>query len=333
MRKPWQQPSASISTPPTQRSASYVRDRLKTILNDIFKRENFHVECRPASDPECKTARKTEALTAYVPAGNPNALVFCGSFFDRSEDDRASTIIHEFGHAQLGLTAKQSIIDRAYQWDKYYQYLTTAEALTNADSYPMFVREVATGSDPAKGIISDSETDCPKDWDSLIFDAITKARQWNHWAAKLRGGAPDEFAKGFKKLDGELSSNVGFKCKPHGGGRCDKDTDFFWYALGDLRICPRWRQISTPDERAIFDAGGVVWIQSGRGWRRQAGQDGQTSANASHPRPPFDRRCSQREVIDGSWTPPHNAYLLTCFGTSDWSFACVHSESACLSPW
>ncbi len=230
---------------------SYVRDRLKTILNDIFKRENFHVECRPASDPDCKTARKTEALTAYVPAGNPNALVFCGTFFDRSEDDRASTIIHEFGHAQLGLSAKQSIIDRAYQGDKYYAYLSTAEALTNADSYPMFVREVATGSDPARGIIADSETDCPKGWDSMIFDAITKARMWNHWAAKLRGGAPDEFAKGFKKLDGELSSNVGFKCKVHGGGRCDKDTDFFWYALGDLRICPRWSQLPSPDERAI----------------------------------------------------------------------------------
>ncbi len=230
---------------------TYVRDRLKTILDDIFHRENFHVECRPADDPGCKTARKTEALTAYVPAGNPNALVFCGSFFDRGEEDRASTIIHEFGHAQLHLTAKQDIIDRAYQWDAYYPYLTTAEALTNADSYPMFVREAAAGTAPTKGVISDDETNCPADWNSLIVDAMTKARMWNHRAAKVRGGAPGEFPEAFKKLDAELASNVGFKCKPHGGGRCDKDTDFFWYALGDLRVCARWTQVASPDERAV----------------------------------------------------------------------------------
>lgn len=157
---------------------------------------------------------------------------------------------HEFGHAQLHLTAKQSIVDRGYQWDAYYPYLTTGEALTNAESYAMFAREVATGASPAPGPIADDVgKSCPKDWAPLITDAMAKARAWNHRAA-INTGAKHEFSTPYKKMDTILQSEIGFKCVLDGGGRCPK-ASVYWYFAGDLRICPSWKQVGSADERAI----------------------------------------------------------------------------------
>jgi hypothetical protein len=228
----------------------YVRDRLETIQNDIFGRRNFRVNCPPASDPACGTRRGSEEYAAVVPEGNPNEINLCRPFFERKVEDRASTIIHEFGHTQLGLSAQQQIVDRGYQWDAYYAYLTTGQALTNAESYAMFAREVATGFSPAHGFISDSLRECPNEWIPIISDAITKARMWNHQAA-LHTPARHEFSRAYKTLDTELKSDFSFKCIPDGGGRCGDHNVAYWYAAGDLRICPSLIGLTSPDQRAL----------------------------------------------------------------------------------
>ena len=229
---------------------TYVRDRLQTIQSDLFGRRNFRVNCPPASDRQCGTKHGSEEFVAVVPSDNPNEINLCQQFFERGVDDCASTIIHEFGHTQLGLTEKQSIVDRGYKWDKYYPYLTTGETLINAESYAMLAREIATGSSPAPAAISDDiGKSCPKDWVPLITDAMMKARAWNHRAA-ISTPAGHEFSLVYKKLDGTITSEIGFKCILDGGGRCPT-SDLYWYFAGDLRVCPSWRQISSPDERAI----------------------------------------------------------------------------------
>jgi hypothetical protein len=228
----------------------YVGDRLKTIQNDIFGRRNFRVNCPPASDPACGTRKGSEEFVAVVPEGNPNEINFCAPFFERKEEDRASTIIHEFGHTQLGLSARQQIVDRGYQWDAYYTYLTTGEALTNAESYAMFAREVATGFSPAQGFISDSLEECPDAWIPIISDAITKARMWNRKAA-LNTPARHEFSRAYKTLDAKLKSDFTFKCIPDGGGRCRDRNVAYWYAAGDLRICPGLIGLASPEERSL----------------------------------------------------------------------------------
>jgi hypothetical protein len=228
----------------------YVRDRLKTIQNDIFGRRNFRVNCPPASDPACGTRKGSEEFVAVVPDDNPSEINFCAPFFERKVEDRASTIIHEFGHAQLGLSARQQIVDRGYQWDVYYTYLTTGEALTNAESYAMFSREVATGFSPAQGFISDSLAECPDEWVPIISAAITKARMWNHKAA-LNTPASHEFSRAYKTLDTKLRSHFTFKCIPDGGGRCRGGNVAYWYAAGDLRICPGLIGLASPDERGL----------------------------------------------------------------------------------
>jgi Domain of unknown function (DUF4157)/Lysine-specific metallo-endopeptidase len=229
----------------------YVRDRLQTIQSDIFRRPNFRVNCPPASDPACGTRRGSQEYVAVVPEGNPNEINFCAPFFERKVEDRASTIIHEFGHTQLGLSARQQIVDRGYQMDAYYAYLTTGEALTNAESYAMFAREIAMGFSPAQGFISDSLRECPKEWIPIISDAITKARMWNRKAA-LNTPARHEFSLAYKTLDTKLKSHFTFKCIPDGGGRCEGNRNVaYWYAAGDLRICPGLIGLQSPDERAV----------------------------------------------------------------------------------
>jgi len=232
---------------------SYVRDRLQTIQGDLFGRRNFRVNCPPASDRECKTEQGIKDYVAVVPTPeNPNEINLCRPFFERGVDDCASTIIHEFGHTQLGLSEKQAIVDRGYKWDAYYPYLTTGEALTNAESYAMLAREIATGSSPAPGPVSDDiGKTCPQDWVPLIMDAIWKARAWNHRAA-LNTPSDHEFSLVYKTIDGKLTSEIGFKCILDKGyrDRCVGGTAY-WLIAGDLRICADWRQISSPDDRAI----------------------------------------------------------------------------------
>ncbi|HEU4887874.1 MAG TPA: DUF4157 domain-containing protein, partial [Thermoanaerobaculia bacterium] len=80
---------------------SYVRQRLATIQADMFGRDPFRVVCPPMSDVECDKVSTGQALVAVVP--NPNEIDLCRPFFERDDNDRASTIIHELGHAQLGL--------------------------------------------------------------------------------------------------------------------------------------------------------------------------------------------------------------------------------------
>jgi len=230
---------------------TYIRDRLKTIQSDIFTRQNFRVNCPPVSDTECNKAATGQGFAAVV-SEDQSELNFCSIFFERSEDDRASTIIHEFGHALLGLskTAPMMITDRAYKHDPYYAYLTTGEALTNAESYAMFTREVATGSSPAHAFIVDSLRDCPDAWVPIISDALSKARAWNHKAARSTP-AGHQFSRAYKILDGKLMSGDSYKCIPDGGGRCSDRVVAYWYAAGDLRICPSLIGLPTADERAV----------------------------------------------------------------------------------
>jgi hypothetical protein len=234
--------------------ATYVRQRLGTIQTDMFGRKDLQVVCPPRSDQECSHASTGTALAAVVP--NPHEIDFCSIFFERGEDDRASTIIHELGHAQLGLRADQDMIDRAYKDNVYYHYLTTGEALTNAESYAMFAREVATGSSPAHGFIPDTLRDCPDPWVPIISDAISKARMWNHEASKHTLDPATHrrhrFASAFIGIDMDLRESQSFKCVADGSSRCkQRGIVAYWWMAGDLRICPALVALPTPEQRAL----------------------------------------------------------------------------------
>jgi hypothetical protein len=237
--------------------AGYVRARLQTIQSDLLSRATLHIECPPASDSDCAGSQD---YVAVVPDANPNEINLCAPFFERGVEDDASTLVHELGHAQLGLTAKQHLTDREYKKDEYYAYMSPSEALTNAESYAMFVRQVATGSTPAPGFIPDYLRGCPDSWFPIIADAMYWARAWNHAAARSTPYT-HPYSKAYKTLDTELHQSLTFKCVPDGGGRCSADVVGYWYAMGDLRICPSLIAIRSPEQRALELLASVYAVQ------------------------------------------------------------------------
>jgi hypothetical protein len=81
-------------------------------------------------------------------------------------------------HALLGL----NITDRAYSYDRLLPHLSTAEALDNAESYALFVRELATGTTFTSTAPSDDIEDCPATTEQLARVALARAERWNRQA-------------------------------------------------------------------------------------------------------------------------------------------------------
>jgi hypothetical protein len=87
---------------------------------------------------------------------------------------QAEAFIHEMAHAQVG---GAHISDRGYESDRVLRFLSTAEALTNAESFGLFVHQLGTGKVPPMPTPKDKRADCPKDWwDWIQFAA---AREWS----------------------------------------------------------------------------------------------------------------------------------------------------------
>jgi hypothetical protein len=134
----------------------------------MTSRDPFTVECHDARDTSCGHAG------AYV-QHDANTLVFCPAFFTGSSDWRIGALIHEMAHALTGM----HIIDRAYDTDRLLPYLSTAEALDNADSYEMFAREVESGRAVRGSPPSDDIDDCSERTEPLIREALARAQRWN----------------------------------------------------------------------------------------------------------------------------------------------------------
>lgn len=153
--------------------AGHVRTRLATIRTDMTSRTPFTVECHDATDASCGNT------SAYVQ--DTNNLVFCPEFFEGSSDWRIGALIHEMAHALTGL----HITDRAYSTDRLLPYLSTAEALDNAESYEMFAREVERGRAARGSPPRDEIEDCAERTQPLIREAIARAQRWNRDAETL----------------------------------------------------------------------------------------------------------------------------------------------------
>jgi uncharacterized protein DUF4157 len=130
--------------------------------------------CQTDADRVCADA------DAYVLNGFLN---LCPGFFrNASVEFRAALVIHEVAHA-VGM----EIVDRAYIEDRLLDFLTTREALSNAESYAMFVEELGTGRVvrgtplPEKDEIDEG---CAPGLQQEIRAAIGRAERWNTIAAK-----------------------------------------------------------------------------------------------------------------------------------------------------
>jgi hypothetical protein len=220
------------------------------------------VQCHGPADRTCGSS------AAYV--SNANLLVFCPSFFGSDVVWAVSAVIHEIAHSLIH-GGPLRITDRAYQRDRLYGQLSPGEALTNAESYALLVRELATG--PVSGMPPrDTYEDCPADWRAALSTAIARAQRWNRDAqvavldqkpvflaswnalatAFLGGQSPAQVAAAatvYNEAEVKFKDRVDFECEASGGGRCDTSSTY-WYALGDFHICPSWRNRASDDDRA-----------------------------------------------------------------------------------
>lgn len=154
--------------------AQRVLQRASLVRNDINSARGgteLTTECHAASDTDCHDAG------AYV-TGDANHLVFCPAFFGAPRNWQAETIVHEMAHSVFP-SSKTHITDRAYQGDRAISRLSTTEALTNADSFALFVQELGSGTVQASTAPKDDFANSCKDIESPLRDAIAKAQRWN----------------------------------------------------------------------------------------------------------------------------------------------------------
>jgi hypothetical protein len=139
-----------------------------TIKTNLTKlRHHISAEIGPAGTVACHTERDGDcvspAFNEGTGAGPAAVMTLCPEFLDNpgAVEENAATLIHEAAHGTVGLGTK----DLAYGHTRLIQTLTTAQALTNSDSYVLLVRNIGAavaGTPPVPiGIAADSQAFIP----------------------------------------------------------------------------------------------------------------------------------------------------------------------------
>jgi hypothetical protein len=231
----------------------HIREQLAHIRADIASARQFTIECHGVWDRECAES------SAYTET-RAGRIVFCNSFFSNDAQWQAGAIIHEMAHAQVG---SADITDRAYRPDRMLRFLSTEEALTNAESFALLAQQLAMGKPMRTTAPKDKPEDCPDDWWKLLEKATAMAQRWNRnlqvtleglkpeaippphkWATYLSGGTQANINKAKTATDNvaaKLKSAITLECEPGGGGRCDSGVTTYWYFTGNLHVCPAWK--------------------------------------------------------------------------------------------
>jgi hypothetical protein len=237
----------------------HIRERLRQIRNDIQGAQQFSIECHGDWDRDCSNAG------AYA---LPDRIVFCLGYFRGGPDWQAPALVHEMAHSQVGGV---HVTDRAYQTNRLLRFLSTEEALTNAESYGMLVWQLGKGEVIKSTAPQDKPEDCPPAWWDMLQRGVAVAERWNRnlqvtlstlkpaalqppskWGTYLGGNSQSDIDKAKKSIDrvaSKLESQITFECEPGGGGRCDGGTHTYWYFRGNLHICPAWQAQKTEDDR------------------------------------------------------------------------------------
>ncbi|HEV8323280.1 MAG TPA: DUF4157 domain-containing protein [Myxococcota bacterium] len=271
-----------------RRVAAHVEGRLgqiETILDQLLSGgggSSLRIECHTvANDPTCNDA------VAYLPAIASGAtqregMFFCQRFFTdqrlNTDQGRGGVVVHEVAHALVG---GEHIDDRAYSHFRYYPDLTTEEALTNADSYRIFVLHVSSGTAPEVGhIFSDILEDCDETQEGLINLALRRTQQWlmvaqrvttdrrpdwlalTYWQdqrTRFLGGLEvariDTADAAYRFVLGRLGMFISGKCHSTADAVCPAGTVTASTpgTLGDdVHVCPDWLGEQDADRRALL---------------------------------------------------------------------------------
>lgn len=236
----------------TDDTAKKVNKVLGKIKTDMLTRPDLDVLCNTDTDKSCNSAG------AYV---SGSKFVFCPAFFGTaaSAEWQSLAIIHEMAHSLVGIT---HITDRAYLSNRIYRFLTTNEALTNADSFESFCAEVVKGKSVTSTAPQDTIKDCSKEQKDDMNMAIARVERWNRNAQvmtndqraamlarwqdlqtqHLGGTTANHIAKAKKAYDAiyeKLKSSLTFECE----SSCDEGVAsyyryFLFFKADTLHLCP-----------------------------------------------------------------------------------------------
>jgi hypothetical protein len=178
------------------------------------------------------------------------------------------------------------ISDHAYRENRLYDptltsgAMTTAEALTNAESYGAFARELGAGSVVGMTAPVDRIAGCPPAWAPLVRGSLARGERWNRnaqmatadrnpdWLRRadwnnLRnahlGGADiprlDAAKAVYDAVEQRLHQPISIACDTAPGGACGAAT---LYRLdGDtIHLCPAWQGLPSDGDRtqALLEA-------------------------------------------------------------------------------
>ena len=254
----------------------YVLTVLRGVRADFGRWDLFRLDCFGEWASSCHAA----GATAH--SGPPPGVTFCANYFENDSEGAARSLIHEIAHIQPNVT---HITDRAYRSDRLVRRMAPEEALTNADSYALLVWDLVLGKSGAYPP-SDEFQDCPAAWTTMLTEAVARAQRSNRnaqvWFGDMTAkslptelsaqeqtwlGGKDDSAirtalKVFDEAKDRFGSSITFECEPDGGGRCD-DSDIYWYATGDLHICPQWVKYTPPDRELHLLAGFYGYARAG----------------------------------------------------------------------
>ncbi len=234
----------------TTQTANNVLTILNRINSEIVSRPDLNVQCHTATDDTCSAAG------AYV---SGNLLVFCPKFFQGGSIWQTTALLHELAHS---ITRVTDITDRAYQRNRAYTYLSTNEALTNAESYALFCREIAEGKTQRSKAPQDEFNDCGDRQKIPAKRSIAQLERWNRNAQTLTsdhrpgmlsqwqdlqrrylGGTSANILRNAKRVYdtvyNRLGSSITFECERH----CDSGVDgyyryFLFITSNTLHLCP-----------------------------------------------------------------------------------------------
>lgn len=174
--------------------AALLADRLARMARELRGQGSLVVHARNPQDPSCTIGNVGGGLSMTAAHAVPNNFYFCRSVTIGDEDD-VSTVIHESAHAtipSLGSRAPLTAMsntprDRSYPGERIYSYLTTEEALDNAESYAFYVDELLGVQVQRATAPNDQITGCadPASVEAAIARATYRIRLGAMWGEQM----------------------------------------------------------------------------------------------------------------------------------------------------
>jgi len=159
----------------------HVLQRARDML-DARQRDPSSIVCNSADDRRCNS---------FDAIARGDTISLCPGFFGDDRQHQATLLVHEVVHALPDTDDDPHIPDRAYARDRMLRQLTTDEAVNNAESYSMFVQEIATGSEVRGTPPEDDIEDCPRATRQAIERSLALGQRWTSIAAMAASSRSD----------------------------------------------------------------------------------------------------------------------------------------------